>query len=291
MYNGLLIFGKYETCDPIYTGQVQKYDQIFPFYVLDVARSIPGLPGLFVVGIFSAALSTMSTNLNTLSGTIYVDFIKIWFPNASEKTASSTMKILVIVIGTICLGLVFVVEKLQSIFSMAIALSGVTSGTLLGLFTMGMISPKMNVKGALWGAISSIIFVIFMATGAQMNVAQGNLRHATLPFRVDGCDSGINNVTSFIHHAHDKSYYIDGENSDNSSVFWLFRIGFMYYSLIGTVITMIVGYLVSSLTHDKNDVCDLKLITPILRKFYDNTKEIELTVTDESLELKKNIEK
>lgn len=146
VYNGLLVFGKYETCDPIYTGQVEKYDQIFPFYVMDIARSIPGLSGLFVVGIFSAALSSMSTCLNTLSGTIFVDFLKPWFPNATEKASSTAMKLIVIVIGTVCVGLVFVVEKLGSIFSLAISLSGVTSGTLLGLFTMGMISRKPNSK-------------------------------------------------------------------------------------------------------------------------------------------------
>lgn len=60
VYNGLLVFAKYsmEKCDPVYNGDVSKYDQIFPYYVMDVARSIPGLPGLFIVGALSAALSS-----------------------------------------------------------------------------------------------------------------------------------------------------------------------------------------------------------------------------------------
>lgn len=60
VYNGLLIFAKYsiEKCDPVYNGDVGKYDQIFPYYVMDVARQIPGLPGLFIVGALSAALSS-----------------------------------------------------------------------------------------------------------------------------------------------------------------------------------------------------------------------------------------
>lgn len=76
VYNGLLIHGQYESCDPVIDGHVAKADQIFPYYVMDVGRSIPGLPGLFVAGVFSAALSSMSSLLNTLSGTIYTDFIK-----------------------------------------------------------------------------------------------------------------------------------------------------------------------------------------------------------------------
>lgn len=41
--------------------------------------------------------------------------------------------------GCVCFGLVFVVERLGGVFSIGIALSGITSGTLLGLFTIGMV--------------------------------------------------------------------------------------------------------------------------------------------------------
>lgn len=103
VYNGLLIFAKYtiQKCDPIYNGDVEKYDQIFPYYVMDVARNIPGLPGLFIVGALSAALSSMSSCLNSLSGTVYEDFIRPYMPRASEKTASTIMKVLTFTIGKV----------------------------------------------------------------------------------------------------------------------------------------------------------------------------------------------
>lgn len=47
-----------------------------PLYVMDVCRNIPGIPGLFVAGIFAAALSTLSSILNTLSCTIFEDFLR-----------------------------------------------------------------------------------------------------------------------------------------------------------------------------------------------------------------------
>lgn len=103
VYNGLLIFAKYtiQKCDPVYNGDVEKYDQIFPFYVMDVARNIPGLPGLFIVGALSAALSSMSSCLNSLSGTVYEDFIRPYMPNASEAKASTIMKALTFSIGKV----------------------------------------------------------------------------------------------------------------------------------------------------------------------------------------------
>lgn len=56
------------------TGKLNS--QILPYYVVEVAGSIPGISGLFIAGIFSAALSSMSANLNTVAGTIYEDFIR-----------------------------------------------------------------------------------------------------------------------------------------------------------------------------------------------------------------------
>lgn len=62
---------------------------------MDVAANIPGLPGLFLAGLVSAGLSTMSASLNTVAGTIYEDFIDPWLPNNSEKEhrAANIMKV------------------------------------------------------------------------------------------------------------------------------------------------------------------------------------------------------
>lgn len=215
-----MIFAKYssEKCDPVYSGDVGKYDQIFPYYVMDIGRSVPGLPGLFIVGALSAALSSMSSCLNSLSGTVYEDFLKPYLPNASEKQASSIMKFITFSLGKftmtlcyvvlcdlkfyhvwglknffnfagcVCFLLVFVVEKLGGVFSIGIALSGITSGTLLGLFTMGMISEKFNTKGALYGSIVSIFVVSVIAIGAQISIFNGDLKYETLPFNIEQCE-------------------------------------------------------------------------------------------------------
>jgi Na+/proline symporter len=86
------------------------------------------------------------------------------------------------------------VEKLGGVFSIGIAFSGISSGTLLGLFTMGMISKKFNTKGALSGAIVSTIVVSVIAIGAQINIFEGNLRYETLPMNIENCDASTRMV-------------------------------------------------------------------------------------------------
>lgn len=66
---------------------ISRTDQTLPYYVMDVAGHLPGLPGLFLAGLVSAALATMSASLNTVSGTIYEDFISPWIPDSPKKEA------------------------------------------------------------------------------------------------------------------------------------------------------------------------------------------------------------
>lgn len=55
-YSGLMIFAKYFDCDPLESGKITQPDQLLPYYVMDIGRVVPGLPGLFIAGVFSAAL-------------------------------------------------------------------------------------------------------------------------------------------------------------------------------------------------------------------------------------------
>jgi len=62
---------------------------------MDIAGHLPGLPGLFLAGLVSAALATMSASLNIVSGIIYEDFINLRIPDSTKKetVATNIMKI------------------------------------------------------------------------------------------------------------------------------------------------------------------------------------------------------
>lgn len=55
-YMGLVIYAWYYKCDPITRGAIAKSDQLLPYFVVQLAGSVIGLPGLFMSGVFSAAL-------------------------------------------------------------------------------------------------------------------------------------------------------------------------------------------------------------------------------------------
>lgn len=111
-YSGMLIYAWYHNCDPLTTKLASAKDQLLPLLVMDILGGFPGLPGLFVAGVFSAALSSLSTGLNSMAAVVLEDFIKPFKKTPfSNKSADILMKLTVVILGVICVALVFFVEK------------------------------------------------------------------------------------------------------------------------------------------------------------------------------------
>ena len=76
-FSGLAIYSKYAACDPVKAKVINSPDQLMPLYVVDTMGDIPGLSGLFVAGIFSASLSTVSAAVNSLAAVTIEDYYKV----------------------------------------------------------------------------------------------------------------------------------------------------------------------------------------------------------------------
>ena len=74
---GFIVYARYQYCDPLTIGLVDKRDQIVPLYVMEVlAEDLPGFPGIFCAMLFSGALSSISSVLNGLGAVVTSDFAK-----------------------------------------------------------------------------------------------------------------------------------------------------------------------------------------------------------------------
>ena len=115
-YGGMVVFAFYQDCDPIKAKQVKSKDQIFPMFVMQVVGDAPGVPGLFVAGVFSGALSTVSSGLNSLAAVCLKDFFGSGCNlKLSEDRAALVTKILAVVFGVIGYGIVFLVKYLPGV--------------------------------------------------------------------------------------------------------------------------------------------------------------------------------
>ncbi|KAB0798597.1 hypothetical protein PPYR_09590 [Photinus pyralis] len=278
-YMGLVIFASYHKCDPITRGYIAKSDQLLPYFVMTIATAMPGLPGLFVSGVFSAALSSMSTGLNSMTGVIFEDLIKPRMKTPlSEVKASFIMKVMVVIIGSICVGLVFVVEKMGALIQASGSMGAITAGPLLGIFTLGMFFPCANSTGALIGGLVSGSLVAWISIGTQINMAQGLIKFPQKPISLDGCDS------SWVSEYLSVSLTSDGPQRTLDPPFVLFRLSYMYYTATGLIVTVIVGLTVSFLTGcNKGKKIKANLFSPVIQKFVkDNLSDLAQRVNDTS---------
>lgn len=166
-FAGVAIFGFFwshpELLDPS-----MRHDQIVPLFVV---QQVPvGLAGLVIAGIFSAALSTLSSSLNSISTLVSTDFLERFLPKfATEKIKLRLMMIVTIVSGVIAtfLACVMATWPIESLFQFTVEIFALIGGGFVGIFILGIFTTIANSFGVICGALASvgtIVFVKFMTT-------------------------------------------------------------------------------------------------------------------------------
>ncbi|CAG4979600.1 unnamed protein product [Parnassius apollo] len=261
IYCGLLIYARFHDCDPLQTKLAKAKDQLLPLLVMDVLGNIPGLPGIFVAGIFSAALSSLSTSLNSMSAVVLEDFYKPFFKRQlSEKQINWLLKGVVVLLGCACLGLVFIVEKLGTILQLTMTLEAMTMGPQLGVFTMGILMPWVDATGALVGGVCGLITMAWWCLSAQLAIARGQIVHPHKHLTTDGC---LYNFTI--------ADPVTQSPETIVKVNPVLHVSYMWYTLSGAVVAMCIGLIVSQVNRMRGKVHVLpspKLLAPLLRGLY-----------------------
>ncbi|XP_047346992.1 sodium-coupled monocarboxylate transporter 1-like isoform X1 [Vespa velutina] len=275
-YAGMLIYAWYYECDPLTTKLAGTKDQLLPLLVMNVLGDYPGLPGLFVAGVFSAALSSLSTGLNSMAAVVLEDFIKPFRKTGfTPRVADIFMKLTVIIVGAICVALAFVVEKAGlHVLQLSVSLNSITNGPSLGIFTMGVLLPWVNAKGALIGGLAGCGFMGWITLTAQTAIASGKMKFEEKPVTTEGCMYSfpqIENLLLFI-----PSETILNEENGNSfpeQLWALYRISYLWYTIIGTLVTLSIGLIVSIISSEDVDKLDPMLLAPFMRKFLRSSKK------------------
>ncbi|XP_062554542.1 sodium-coupled monocarboxylate transporter 2-like [Armigeres subalbatus] len=264
-FTGIVIFAKYFDCDPIKVNLVQKADKLLPFYVQDVAGNLKGMPGVFISCVFSAGLSTMSANLNSLAGIIYEDYIRPFkLFKHTDSSANRTMKILILFSGLYCIVMGLVVEQFGHILQMVVTIASVTQGAVMGIFCLGMLWPWANKHGALWGSAASVIGMSWIITGAQFAIRNGDLSYPPKPTSVEGCAEYGFNVTQSI-------LVQTSSTMTSDSGFSIYKMSFVWYSTVGTFLVFLIGIPVSYFTGSQDlSRMHAKLISPLVHRWLPN---------------------
>lgn len=260
-FTGILIYAKYHDCDPKTVGLIEKPDQMLPLFVQSVVGHIPGITGIFISCVFSAGLSTISAMMNALAGIVYQDYLKpLHCIGHTERRANLWMKGIVLAFGIYCVAMEVVIEKFTHLLDAVYSISALLNGPTVGVFTLGLLWPWANKKGALSGVIASVVCLLYIILGNLSLKFQDKIKYPTLNTSIDGCmDFGLNisNIDLKI------------QPTPEPIPFALNTISFPWFSLIGGLIVWVVGIPVSRFTGGNNiKMLDHTLLAPFIRGFF-----------------------
>jgi solute:Na+ symporter, SSS family len=165
---GVMLFVFYRKFGGLPPEAVAKADRVFPHFI--VTQLPVGVIGLVVAAIFAAAMSTLSSSLNSLSATAVTDFYKPLFaPNKSDAHYLKVSRIVTALWGLvqIAVAVVAIAMKGRGVDAV-LAVASFTNGPVLGLFFLGLTRRASSV-GALAGVITGVAVMIFV--GLQLKVS------------------------------------------------------------------------------------------------------------------------
>ncbi|BFZ03071.1 hypothetical protein BsWGS_06110 [Bradybaena similaris] len=256
---GIFMSAFYEKCDPLKSKFVTDSNQILPMFVMDILGHLVGLPGLFVAGLFSGALSTISSGLNSISACVLEDICRAYFKSTfRESRARLISQVLALMFGLICLGMTYVASLLGNILQAALSLFGMIGGPLLGVFSLGMFFPWANKWGAYSGLFGSLIFMFWIGIGAAI-VKPPQVKALT---SIEYCNVTNFNMTSLT--LTNSTFNVSESSADSIPAYYLYTLSYMWYSATAVSTCIVIGLIVSFITGaTKPTDLDARVICPI----------------------------
>jgi SSS family solute:Na+ symporter len=153
--------GAYATVDPGFIAGLPltesglvNYNLAVPMFVL--THFPHGLIGLVMVGLVAAAMSSLDSTLNALSALSMEDIVKVFAKKGmSSRTEMMVSKLLTVFWGAVCLIFSFYVGDIsQTVIESINKIGSLINGPLLAVFLMGMLSRRVNGRGAIIGLIA-----------------------------------------------------------------------------------------------------------------------------------------
>lgn len=167
---GTAIFVFYESHPERLDITMAQTDAILPSFIIG---ELPiGIVGLMIAAIFSAAMSSIDSALNSTTTVIITDFYKRFKPETSEILAFRNAKNLTLGLGIFAIvsALLLASSDIKSLYDKAIGLIGLFGGGLAGMFALGMFTKRASSSGVLIGFFASAVVQYYLSSATSVHV-------------------------------------------------------------------------------------------------------------------------
>lgn len=156
-------------------------DRVFPHFI---AAHLPiGVRGLLIAAVFAAAMSTVSTGLNSSATLLMSDFfVRLGRPQATDRAKIGVLRIATIVWGLLGTAMALVLVRLtNSVLDIWWTLSGILGAAIIGLFLLGLTSPRLRERPAILILGVAVVLIGWM-TFSPTDIWPERVRALASPF-------------------------------------------------------------------------------------------------------------
>ncbi len=215
-----------QTTQAHYPGEYAKHgikpDLMIPVFIVKYLPN--GLIGILMIGIMSAAMSSLSSTINSLSAVTIEDFFNNKEKKLSEKKYMLVSKGLVIFWGAVCILAACLFGNSQStVIELINSISSLFYGPILAAFIIAIFFKKVNHLGMNTAIITAVVINLFFKYLPELSYffSQGHFYSGDLSIHEALKEIGIYNTPD---------------------LFWI------WYNLTGFVIAVVLALAVSKLT-------------------------------------------
>lgn len=210
---GTLLWVHYGGVTPAELG-LSRGDEVFPRYIIEGLPA--GLSGLLLAGILAAAMSTLSSSLNSLASSSMMDLVERWIKNPISKARGLFLsRGLTLFWGALFVVFASLFENTDNpVVELGLAIASFTYGGLLGGFLLGIVIKNAQEWDAVIAFILTIVVMVLVIFGLWHSPAEGWM------FVINPSEGMI-------------------EAAELRQIAW------PWYTLIGSVICIFVGFILS----------------------------------------------
>jgi solute:Na+ symporter, SSS family len=158
MFIGTALFAFYKQ-QPLPEGL--RPEAVFPYFI---KTQLPaGVVGLILSAMISAAICSLSADLNSLAAVGVEDYYRKIYPGKTDKQYLKASRGIVIFSGllTILIGIFYVNAGSEGVLGIVFTLYAIFSGGIVGIFLLGLFTSRANRQGVNIAIIVCILFTAY----------------------------------------------------------------------------------------------------------------------------------
>jgi Na+/proline symporter len=150
------------------TPAPEPLDRLYPAFIWE--RLPPVAAGVVIAAILAAAMSNVSAALNSLASATMMDLALPLFGDtlSSEEAKLRLSKLATLAWGAVLMAIAVAARSWGSVLEAGLAIASVPLGALLGVFSLGVLTKRVNENSAIVGMLVGLAAILYVTFGTPI---------------------------------------------------------------------------------------------------------------------------